>query len=69
MTKVAKIPVKCAKCGTESYQLIVQSVNFMLGPKEDNERLMKHQRVCPKCNYTNFYISILASTEEKNINK
>lgn len=65
MTKVAKIPVKCAKCGAESYQLIVQSVNFMLGTKEDNERLMKHQQVCPKCNYTNFDISILVSDEEK----
>ena len=69
MTKVANILVKCAKCGAESKQLIVHSVNFMLGTKEDNERLMKHQQVCPKCNYTNFDISILINNEEKNINK
>jgi len=69
MTKVTKMKVKCAKCGTESEQLIIHSINFTLGTKEDNERLMKHQQVCPKCNYTNFDISILINNEEKNINK
>lgn len=58
MTKVGHIKIKCAKCGFESQQVLVYSVNFMLGKKEDNETLMKHQQVCPKCNYTNFDISI-----------
>ena len=62
MTKVVKKLVKCAKCGVESEQLIVYSVNFSLGKKEDNERLLRHQQVCPKCNYTATNISI---NEEK----
>lgn len=66
MTKVGKVKVKCAKCGVESEQLITYSVNFMLGPKNANERLMKHQQVCPKCSYTNFDISILTNIEENN---
>lgn len=67
MTKVGKKNVRCAKCGAESKQLIVYSINFMLGTKESNEKLMKHQQVCPKCNYTNFDISILTNTEEQKI--
>ncbi len=66
MTKVSKKIVKCVKCETESEQLIVHSVNFMLGVKKDNEKLIRHQQVCPKCNYTNFDISILINNEEKN---
>lgn len=66
MTKVTNNLVKCAKCGEESKQLTVYSVNFRLGTKEDNERLMNHQQVCPKCNYTNYDISILINNEEKN---
>ena len=65
MTKVGRKSVKCAKCGAESEQLIVYSVNFGLGPKDANERLMKHKQVCPKCNYTNFDISILINDEEE----
>ena len=59
MTKASKRIVKCIKCGAESEQLIIHSVNFTLGSAEDNEDLIKHQQVCPKCNYTNFDISIL----------
>jgi len=51
MTKVVKSMVKCAKCGMDSEQLIVYSVNFRLGDKESNERLMKHKQVCPHCKY------------------
>lgn len=51
MTKVLNKPVKCAKCGHESDQLIVCSVNFLLGSKEDNEKLMNHMQKCPKCGY------------------
>lgn len=69
MTKVAKIKVKCAKCGVESEQLVVHSVNFMLGTNEDNKRLMKHEQVCPKCSYTNFDISVLVNAEEKVVDK
>lgn len=67
MTKVGTKKVKCAKCGAESEQLMIYSVNFMLGTKTTNERLMRHQQVCPKCNYTNFDISILTDIEEKNL--
>lgn len=65
MTKVVKKIVKCAKCGTESEQLLVYSVNFMLGDKENNKKLLQHQQVCPKCNYTNFDISILYNDKNK----
>ena len=51
MTKVAKKLVKCAKCGAESEQLFVYSVNFSLGTKDDNEKLMKYKQKCPKCGY------------------
>ena len=51
MTKAAKQKVKCMKCGFESEQLFVYSVNFLLGKKEDNERLMKHKQKCPNCGY------------------
>ena len=33
MTKLLKQKVKCIKCGKESDQLIVYSVNFLLGKK------------------------------------
>ncbi len=51
MTKIGKKIVKCAKCGEESEQLLVFSVNFALGSKEDNEKLVKHMQKCPKCGY------------------
>ncbi len=64
MTKVAEKIVKCIKCGEESKQLIVYSVNFSLGSKEDNEELMRHVQKCPKCGYEAVDISI----EDKNQN-
>lgn len=51
MTKVTKQAVKCIKCGKESSQLLIHSVNFSLGKKEDNEKLMKHLQKCPFCGY------------------
>jgi len=51
MTKVINKVVTCAKCGKDSEQMLVYSVNFSLGKKEDNEKLMQHQQVCPHCNY------------------
>lgn len=64
MTKASKKMVKCAKCKTESEQIVVYSVNFMLGNKKDNECLKRHQQVCPKCNYTNFDISVLSDDKK-----
>ena len=65
MTKIARKKLKCAKCGTESEQLIVYSVNFMLGDQKSNEKLMRHQQVCPKCNYKNWDISFLSNNEDQ----
>ena len=64
MTRVLKKTVKCIKCGQESQQLTVYSVNFSLGKKEDNEKLMRHQQVCPHCNYT----APLINVQPKRIN-
>ncbi len=66
MTKVGKEKVKCIKCGAESEQLIVYSVNFSLGTKEHNEALMKNQQKCPNCGYEAMDISKDLSKEEKN---
>ena len=52
MTKVVNKKVKCINCEKDSEQMMVYSVNFSLGKKEDNERLMQHQQTCPHCNYT-----------------
>ena len=57
MTKVSKNSVKCAACGYESEQLIVYSVNVLLGTKEDNAKLMNNKQKCPKCGYESIDIS------------
>ena len=57
MTKVSKNSVKCAVCGYESEQLIVYSVNSLLGTKEDNDKLMNNKQKCPKCGYESKDIS------------
>jgi len=57
--------VKCTKCGQESEQLLICSVNFMFGKKDNNENLMNHQQVCPKCNYSNFDISVISDDDKK----
>ena len=58
MTKVTKQIVKCIKCEKESPQLFVYSVNFMLGSRESNEKLMKHMQKCPHCGYEAIDISV-----------
>jgi predicted nucleic-acid-binding Zn-ribbon protein len=58
MTKVARQKVKCIKCGKESEQMIVFSVNFNLGSRESNEKLMKHMQKCPHCGYESQNISL-----------
>ena len=57
MTKVSKRIIKCIKCGKESEQLLVFSVNYSLGNKESNDRLIKHQQKCPYCGYEYMDIS------------
>ena len=51
MTDIRKELVKCAKCGKESPQIIVMSVNYWLGDKESNDNLLRHQQKCPYCGY------------------
>jgi ribosomal protein S27AE len=51
MTKVVRKKVKCVKCGFESEQTQVYSVNHALGKKEDNDKLINHKQVCPNCGY------------------
>lgn len=65
MTKVEKQKVKCIKCGLESEQLIVYSINFSLGSKEDNERLLNLKQKCPNCGYESRDISKLDKEESK----
>ncbi len=59
MTKVVLKKVRCAKCGIESNQKIVHSVNFFLSKKENNEKLISKKQVCPNCNYTSIDISVV----------
>lgn len=61
LTKVTKQLVKCSRCGNESEQLIVYSVNFLLGSKEDNQKLIEHKQKCPFCGYEHIDISIKES--------
>ena len=58
MTKVITKKIKCIKCGEESEQLIVSSVNFMLGEQDKNAELVIHKQKCPACNYTAEDISV-----------
>lgn len=58
MTKVLSKRIKCAKCGVESEQMIVYSVNYLLGDKESNDKLVEHKQICPNCNFTAPDISV-----------
>ena len=51
MSDISRKIVKCAKCGKESPQMIVYSVNYSLGDKESNDELINHKQKCPYCNY------------------
>ena len=68
MTKVLKKLVTCANCEAKSEQLMVYSVNFALGKKENNEKLINHQQVCPNCDYTAplIYLKPKPETESEN---
>jgi ribosomal protein S27AE len=67
MTKVVRKTIQCVKCGKESEQMAIYSVNFALGDKADNENLMKHQQVCPHCGYTAKTIDIEEPAESESI--
>ena len=62
MSKILKHKEKCIKCGTESEQLRVYSINYNLGKKEDNDKLKNHLQKCPNCGHE----SPLISKEWKN---
>ena len=64
MTKVGLRMVKCAKCGKESKQKIVYSVNFMLGDKTSNKELLNKKQICPNCNYIANDISHLENNNQ-----
>ena len=51
MTKIIANKVKCCKCEAESEQIIVYSINFSLGNKQSNKKLMTHKQKCPYCGY------------------
>lgn len=51
MSDISRELVKCAKCGKESQQLIVYSVNYYLEGKENGDKLLHHKQKCPYCNY------------------
>lgn len=65
MTKITKNIVKCAVCGTESEQMFVHSVNYLIGSKEDNDALMNSKQKCPNCGYENSDISKIDGNLEK----
>lgn len=65
MTKITKNIVKCAVCGTESEQMIVHSVNYLIGSKEDNDALMNSKQKCSNCGYENNDISKIDGNLEK----
>lgn len=52
MTKVLIEKIVCKKCGKESEQPIVCSVNFLLGLKKANKELLKAKQTCPHCGYS-----------------
>lgn len=57
MTKVIKKEVMCYQCKRLSEQLFVCSINFNIGKKEDNDKLVNHQQVCQHCQYTAHHIA------------
>ena len=60
MSDISRETVKCAKCGKESQQLVVYSVNYSLGDKETNDKLVSHKQKCPYCGYEAISIDSLS---------
>ena len=52
MTKVLLKKIVCKKCGKESDQAQVYSINFTLGSKKANKELANLKQTCPHCGYT-----------------
>ena len=65
MSDISRENVKCAKCGKESPQMIVYSVNYSLGDKESNDKLIEHKQKCPYCEYEAIDISVLNDKLER----
>lgn len=65
MSDISREVVKCAKCGKESPQMIVYSVNYSLGDKESNDKLIEHKKKCPYCEYEAINISVLNDKLER----
>ena len=61
--------VRCAKCGNESQQLVIYSVNYSLGDKESNDKLVSHKQKCPYCNYEAISIDTISDNGKKNNGK
>ena len=59
MSDISREIVKCAKCGKESSQMVVYSVNYSLGDKESNDKLINYKQKCPYCNYEAISIDVL----------
>ena len=57
MTRTRLKKVKCSKCGHVSTQMIVLSVNIVIGDEERCEALLNHKQKCPQCGYTAFDIT------------
>lgn len=66
MTKISNVKVKCAVCGYESEQLVVYSVNSLMGTKEENDKLINSKQKCPKCGYRSNDISKNDVSERQN---
>ena len=55
ITKFEKI--KCCQCGHVSSQIIICSVNIIVGDEDRCEALLNHKQKCPQCGYTAFDIA------------
>lgn len=65
MTKIGNRMVKCGKCGEESNQLIVYSVNYSLGEKKSNDNLINHKQKCAFCGYEAPNIEVYYESDNK----
>ena len=68
MTKITMKDTRCIRCGEESQQMIIHSINFTLGDPESNDRLVSSRQKCPHCGYEANNISIadeIISYDEK----
>ena len=69
MSDISRELVKCAKCGKESQQLFVYSVNYLLGDKETNDKLANHKQKCPYCGYEAVSLDISNNKKSDKLNR